>query len=826
SVTPSLSVGDARVTEGNTGTSTATFIVRLSARSDKTVTVNYATADGSARLADKDYVAAAGTLTFAPGELTKTVAVTVNGDTDPEWDEDFFVNLSAPANATLGKSQGRGVIVNDDTAPAIFIDSTWLAAHGAAPYILDQAGATYVLETDVHTPGTAFVVGAAGITFDLNGYTVTYGDSASPTVRNGGFESGTGRAVPGWDLSGAPAAALAPDTSLLFGQQVLRLSNFSTAQRIVSDPIAIAQAGRLYTATITPANSNARSSLKLTVVDAVTGNVLGSASSADASRGYSAVVTFTPATTNAVRLQVDVTPPPGVSDSLDLDQATLTTSADYGILASPASSSDIPGWANLPSAARTASRKAANFTVKDGLLSQGQGDGYGSSPLFFRGIAGVTVDNIQTFATGTDTQSLDATYAKDHVTILDSTFREDIDNISNRMQNFGTLKLNNISAPIDVENNHLFGSPQAGIVLARNDPRFSVVIRNNEIRQHAVTTNAYAILLSVAQNFEIAGNTVLTTNGKGFLLDGFNGDLLGHGSIHDNYVDVQEHPNREYPTGLDAVALRLRNNLDAFGPQRDLSIHDNTFIARTGAGLLQEAFGVRISYVNNNGAMDNAGIVLAHNTIKALVTTADASYRAKALLLDRVDAGIGLQLVGNVLESNDVSLALTYSGGSVAGVDLISNTLRKSSEGASRPYTGILAGYYNREIHNVRILDTRLENGATAAIVWAGTGVKDLSVGWLLTVTARDGASNPVAGATVRVLDRDGTEVYSGTTGTDGTVHDVPVVTTVYRQTTTDPRKITTDLRGPHRVVVAYNGTTVSQDVNLTADLVLTVTVG
>src|SRR5262249_1568547 len=163
------------------------------------------------------------------------------------------------------------------------------------------------------------------------------------------------------------------------------------------------------------------------------------------------------------------------------------------------------------------------------------------------------------------------------------------------------------------------------------------------------------------QNFEIAGNTVVPANGIGFLLDGFNADLLGHGSIHDNYVDVQERPNREYPTGLEAVALRLRNNLDSMGPQRDPSIPDNTFTAWAGPGLLQQAVGVRISYAKKNGAMNDAGIVLEGNTIKAIVTTADPSYRAKALLLDRIDAGIGLRIANNVLESNDVSLALTGS---------------------------------------------------------------------------------------------------------------------------------------------------------------------
>src|SRR5262245_10615584 len=236
SATPSLAIGDVSVKEGDAGTTAAVFTVTLSRRSSRTVTVGYATSDGSARLADRDYVAASGTLTFAPGQTRKTVTVAVNGDTEPERDEDFFVNLSGATNATVARGRGRGVIVNDDTAPAVFIDGAWLAARGAGPYVLDQAGATYVLETDVRTQGTAFVVGAAGVTLDLNGYTVTYGDSAPLGVPNGGFETGSGRVVPGWDLSGAPSAAIAPNTSLLFGNQVLRLSNFTTPQRMVSAP--------------------------------------------------------------------------------------------------------------------------------------------------------------------------------------------------------------------------------------------------------------------------------------------------------------------------------------------------------------------------------------------------------------------------------------------------------------------------------------------------------------------------------------------------------------------------------------------------------------
>jgi hypothetical protein len=385
--------------------------------------------------------------------------------------------------------------------------------------------------------------------------------------------------------------------------------------------------------------------------------------------------------------------------------------------------------------------------------------------------------------------------------------------------------LNNITGPIVVEGNRLIGSSQVGIMLAMNDPAYTVNLRDNEIRQNAVVTNGYAILLSAVQNFTIAGNTIQPTSGKGIDLDGYNGNLLGHGEVHDNHVDVRERVNREYPTGLEAVALRIRNNVDDMGPHRDIRVHDNVFIARTGPGLVSQAYGARISYANVGGAMNDAGIALEDNTIVAVVETTNTSFRAKALVLDRIDAGIGLRIRGNVLESNDISLALTDTGGSVHQVDLVSTTLRRSAEGAARPYTAVLAGYYNRQIADVRLLDTRLENGATDAIVWAGTGVKDLSVGWLLTVTAQDPVGAALPSAAVSVSDKSGVEVFSGTTGADGSVRDIPVVTTVFRQETTNPRIITTDHRGPHRVEASHGGGSAISTVDLDSSMVLILTV-
>ena len=119
---PSLSINDVTVTEGNSGSVNADFTLSLSAASGQTVTVNYATADGSAT-APGDYTASSSsTLTFNPGETSKTVTVVVNGDTLVEPDETFFVNLSNPTNATLADSQGQGTITDDDPAPSLSIN--------------------------------------------------------------------------------------------------------------------------------------------------------------------------------------------------------------------------------------------------------------------------------------------------------------------------------------------------------------------------------------------------------------------------------------------------------------------------------------------------------------------------------------------------------------------------------------------------------------------------------------------------------------------------------------------------------------------------------
>ena len=114
-----ISARNAGVTETNAG-STLNFKVVLSAAATSNVSVQYATADKTAK-APADYTATSGTLTFTPGQITKTVSVPVAGDTLYELTETFFLNVSNPVGATIADAQGVGTIKNDDAKPSVTI---------------------------------------------------------------------------------------------------------------------------------------------------------------------------------------------------------------------------------------------------------------------------------------------------------------------------------------------------------------------------------------------------------------------------------------------------------------------------------------------------------------------------------------------------------------------------------------------------------------------------------------------------------------------------------------------------------------------------------
>ena len=145
---PSLSIADVSVSEA---AGTATFTVTLSAVSGQTVTVNYSTGNNTA-IAGQDYTSTSGTLTFAPGETSKTISVPIINDTNTESSETFNVNLTGAVNAIISDSLGVGTITDNDQPPVIDLDANNSSGATGANYaatFTENGAAVSIADTDI-----------------------------------------------------------------------------------------------------------------------------------------------------------------------------------------------------------------------------------------------------------------------------------------------------------------------------------------------------------------------------------------------------------------------------------------------------------------------------------------------------------------------------------------------------------------------------------------------------------------------------------------------------------------------------------------------------
>ncbi len=157
---PAVLINDRAVTEGDVGGSIqAVFTVSLNSASGKTVTVHYATADGTA-IAGEDYLPAAGQLSFAPGVTSQTITVIVVGDDLREGNETWTIQLSNPVNVTWGDATGLGTITDDDI-PALSIQGSSIVEGdgGTAPMYftvrLSRSSTAPITINYTTSPGTA-----------------------------------------------------------------------------------------------------------------------------------------------------------------------------------------------------------------------------------------------------------------------------------------------------------------------------------------------------------------------------------------------------------------------------------------------------------------------------------------------------------------------------------------------------------------------------------------------------------------------------------------------------------------------------------------------
>jgi hypothetical protein len=188
-VTSSVAINDVTISEGDGGTKVATFTVTRTG-AGAAFNVNFDTADGSATVADHDYLANSGTLHFGAGVNTQLISVTINGDTRIESDETFFVSLSGPTNGVgISDSAGIGTIANDDPIFAPVTSELSAFAPGAGGWSSQHAYPREV--ADVNGDHMADIVGfsAGGVSVSL---ATGNGHFATPTDETGTFGASGG----------------------------------------------------------------------------------------------------------------------------------------------------------------------------------------------------------------------------------------------------------------------------------------------------------------------------------------------------------------------------------------------------------------------------------------------------------------------------------------------------------------------------------------------------------------------------------------------------------------------------------------------------------
>ena len=158
-VLPVLSINDLSIAEGNGGATTFSFTASLDIPAPAGgVSFNAETADGSATLANADYDQLVPTpFTIPATEQQVSIDITVNGDTDTEPNENFFVNLSALSGASAGDLSGEGIILNDDGMTPITLSLN-------DPTVDEGDSGTSNLVVTVSLDGPA---GPGGVNFDI-----------------------------------------------------------------------------------------------------------------------------------------------------------------------------------------------------------------------------------------------------------------------------------------------------------------------------------------------------------------------------------------------------------------------------------------------------------------------------------------------------------------------------------------------------------------------------------------------------------------------------------------------------------------------------------
>lgn len=556
------------------------------------------------------------------------------------------------------------------TASTVNIDQDWLDAEdadGSGPYYLDIANTTYILQEDVTTPGTAFVICANGITFDLNGHTITYNDATPIAIGNHSFEtvdSGDSTHAENWDWTNAPTAdrfaGAFLQNQIYDGDYSLRFPAATVDEYVESEATITLEANTTYSLSGMFKYGNAglgnnpefegqklKGYVQLIGTGGEPTRELASAGNYNRGIQFTEYEFRTGASAETYTVRVGLDGHANGPQPYYIDDVKIQRTKSHGIVVGPQS------WAptRYPDLTQFGSTATATITnnneMTPGSLIQGQDGGTWSHAIYYdTGNMTINITDLEVEINGANSSITWTGTGNKTAVITGNVFTSNVKTITSRDNNHGSMLF---QVQGTIANNELWNGPHVGIY---NTGTIPTEIHHNTLAMKSRYTNAYAIAGS--SNSYVHHNTVNNHtgdySGRGIACRG--GTDGNPGLVHDNIVNVQQKANDQgyAPSGIqDGGAygmqiergqyIRVYNNvITAYGNEGeshafrigpyvydvpiDVEVYNNTFIAVSGDSVaspvmtygVPETSDLSEIYFHDNTLITNNAILGAPST--------------------------------------------------------------------------------------------------------------------------------------------------------------------------------------------------------------------
>jgi hypothetical protein len=632
------------------------------------------------------------------------------------------------------------------------IDQAWLDAQGPGPYYLDQAGETYVLQTDVTTAGSAFGIIADDIVFDLNGHTVTYNDAAPISIVNHSFESGTGASADGWDFSAAASAeryqGVWINNEVYDGDHSLRFAPSSENQTAVSTSLVTLEANTTYSLSGMFYKKNISDVTVFVEIENTSDGLVHRAEySGINNRGiqWEEEVFTTGSSSDTYQMRVGVEGA-FTENQVFVDDIKIQRTRTYGVAVS------VFGWAATDYVDFTSFGSSENSEIRNGNIVQGQDGGTWSHGFYVRQAHDTILDNVNVTVAGANSS---AVYwaSGDAGSIQGSQFTSNVNTIGSRDASHGAVVMQFQGT---FANNQINNGPHMGLYLS---DKGASQVYGNTIKLKTKYTNGFGIA-AWGDGTEVYDNLIdcghADYSARGIFIRGSEGIRR----VFDNTIRVQGFANNQEYSGNGGVQL---------GGVYGIQIENDSNAEIFGNAVFVNAEQTIGYAFRANGVVDNVNVY--ENTFEV----ENNGSRTAIFRLAGQDSA-GLNIHDNTLITNDGIIGLTTD----TNIDLIRSNLHITPIEGARLFEAGYMPQSNTEVHSsVRLVDTLFANQESRDAVAAASFVgyvpsgpaeprAEFSVVWSTDFLVKDFAGGAIANAAVVVNDSENNEVFNGITDSDG----------------------------------------------------------